>query len=356
MRESMLERERRLRNLAGSVANEALTAQPASQSVLMAGAVEISNEADRVARSRKKKAAPMSPVLVLPSNATENEIRDVRRSQSVRTGSNVYLPFWPAIAQIIPSSFLRCALFASSKQVQSQNDLVLAGEKGIVVTDKKITSRNDITITLSGYELCQFDRQVYSACLSYYRDEPLAPHPSSEKIKTTFYALATRLGSGYTSTTHRAIRASLLRLSFAQLRMRYDEVNYELPKLLAVSFEDKLKAKGSDIIWFQVTESVAELFGPGKWTAVDSVVSDYDGLKGWLANFYASHSEARWLDIENLRELSGYKSKMSHFRVSLISALEQLKSDSTPICSKIAKFDISTDGASIKVTRSAWTS
>ena len=34
--------------------------------------------------------------------------------------------------------------------------------------------------------------------------------------------------------------------------------------------------------------------------------SDYDGLRGWLVNFYASHDKACWISLEMLYKLSGH--------------------------------------------------
>jgi hypothetical protein len=80
-----------------------------------------------------------------------------------------------------------------------------------------------------------------------------------------------------------------------------------VPKLLSVSFEDgdtgnlaTSDMRGSDMIFLRVTESVAELFGPGCWSAIDKKAVDYDGLRGWVANFYATHSVSQWLSIKSL--------------------------------------------------------
>ncbi|WP_079436794.1 hypothetical protein [Zoogloea sp. LCSB751] len=80
---------------------------------------------------------------------------------------------------------------------------------------------------------------------------------------------------------------------------------------------------------------MAELLEVGCWTTVDKVAVDYDGLRGWLANFYASRGKLNWLPVETLYRLSGYESKLSNFRDSLSNALDKLMKSSTPLCSRI---------------------
>jgi hypothetical protein len=210
---------------------------------------------------------------------------------------------------------------------------------------------------LSGYELCQFDRIVYATCLDYYRQVPLCPEEGTRHLGTTFYEFARRMGNEYSVKAHRAIRASLLRLSFAQMRIRYNRLNIEIPKLLSVTFEDGEPSedfKGSDVLLLRVTTSVAELFGPGSWTAVENEAVGYDGLKGWLASFYAGHAGPQWLPILTLYGLSGYESHMRNFRASLVRALEKLRAPRTPTCCHVAKYLFSKDGKRIYVVRSEW--
>ncbi len=165
------------------------------------------------------------------------------------------------------------------------------------------------------------------------------------------------MGNEYSVKAHRAIRASLLRLSFAQMRLRYNRMNIEVPKLLSVTFEDGESGadfKGSDALLLRVTTSVAELFGPGAWTAVDNKSVRYDGLRGWVASFYAGHARPMWLPIERLYQLSGYESHMRNFKASLVRALEKLMDPRTPGCTRVARYDLSGDGTKIRVVRAEW--
>ncbi len=353
-RKTNAERIAALRELAERTATAALTAEPGYQMTVLDASEKLGEIADSLTR---KTAAEQPPVLVLPDNATNPELRTARTKQAARRGREVYLPSWSSVAQALPDAFLRTALFSSSSSIQKQNDQVHAGDRTLLVADQEIASFPDIRLMFSGHRLCQFDRQVYATCLEYYRELPLAPEDCTRHIQTTFHAFASRMGSTHNAKTYLAIRASLLRLSFAQLRLRYERLNIEVPKLLSVSFEDGASTgdmHGSDMLLLRVTEPVAELFGVASWTAVDKVAVDYDGLRGWLANFYASHGKAKWLPVETLYRLSGYESKLSNFRESLVKALDKLKEDSTPLCSRIAKYHFTKDKASLYVVREEW--
>lgn len=344
-----------LRELADQTANAALTAAPGYQLTVMHAAEKLGNIANNMAR---KQDAEQPAVLVLPDNATNQELSAARTRQSAKRGREVYLPSWSSVAQALPDTFLRTALFTSSTFVQRQNDLVLAGDSSLLVADDEIASFKDIRLLFSGYRLCQYDRQVYATCLEYYREHPLAPEDSTRHICTTFHAFADRMGSTHNAKTYLGIRASLRRLSVAQMRLRHKRLDIEVPKLLSVSFDDGSAAggemQGSDKLLLRVTEPIAELFGVACWTAVNKTAVDYDGLRGWLANFYATHSKAKWIPVETLYRLSGYESRMTNFRDGLTKALDKLMEPNTPSCSRVAKYNFSKDKTTLYVVREEW--
>lgn len=345
-----------LRDLANRTATAALTAAPDRQTAVLDAAEQIGRFADNL--ERRAKSTNTEPAIAeLPSNATAGEVQNSRRRQAIRRGSEVYLPSWSAMAQALPNAFLRSALFSAGRSVQADNTNVLSGDSTLLVVEKEIASLRNMTLTFSGYELCQLDRLAYATCLDYYREAPLCPEESLHHVRTTFYEFVRRMGNEYSVKAHRAVRASLLRLSFAQMRLRYNRMNIEVPKLLSLTFEDGGLGedfKGSDALLLRVTTSVAELFGPGTWTAVDKAAVRYDGLKGWLASFYAGHAGPMWLPIERLYLLSGYTSHMRNFRASLVRALEKLMDPRTPACSRVALYEFSEDGTKIRVVRSEW--
>ena len=345
-----------LRALAGRAAAAALTTAPGHASAVLDAAEKLNTFADTLER-KDRLSAVVPAVITLPVNATAEELRTARRRQSTKRGTEVYLPSWSAMAQGLPNAFFRSALFSAGRSVQAGNDLVLEGDQTRLVANKEIATFQNTTLSFSGYELCQFDRQVYSACLDYYRETPLVPEACPRNVRTTFYAFAKKMGSEYSTTLHKALKASLLRLSFAQMRMRVNRFNLEVPKLLSLSFEDGVTAgdySGSDMLLLRVTESVAELFGPGAWTAVESAAVDYDGLKGWLASFYASHSGSQWLPVETLYRLTGYGASLRDFKKRLKSALDKLKHESTPECSRVAEWHLTQDETRVLVIRAAW--
>ncbi|WP_430226918.1 plasmid replication initiator TrfA [Paraburkholderia tropica] len=345
-----------LRALASLTAEAALTAAPERQITVLNAAKRLDDIADGMER-RQWKVLEQQAIAALPLNATADEIRLSRRRQATRVGSDVYLPGWSATARALPNAFLRSALFAAGRHVQKDNANLLAGGSTSLLAGERLGTFKDMALAFSGYGLCQFDRLVYSTCLDYYRAIPLCAEECLRYERTTFYEFACRMGNKYSVKAHRAIMASLLRLSFAQMRFRHKGMDIDVPELLSVKFEGGESAgkfRGSDVLLLRVTTSVAELFGLGAWTAVDNEAVRYDGLRGWLANFYAGHAHPMPLPVELLHQLCGYGSNKSNFRASLVRALEKLKDPTTPACSRVASYDFSTDGTKIYVVRSAW--
>lgn len=307
-------------------------------------------EVDRI----KCSIARTPAVAELPVNATVDEIRHKRRTQATRVGKDVYLPIWKERMYVMPSWLLRSALFSVARDVQK----MWANEDTapVLVIDERIGTTNDISMTLSGYALCQFDRLVYSTCLNFYRETPLARDHTDPFIETSFYLFAGEMGRQYGKNPHKAIKASLTRLSMAQIRLRGRRINLELPKLLSVTFEDsgiKGDYKGADRIFFQIPSSVSELFGYGAWTAVDPDIARFDDLKGWVGCFYASHSIERSLAITQLYEMSGYKSESGNFKSGIKSALGKLQKTVKPL---VESYKWSEDKSEITVKRTGWKS
>ncbi|MGN5538868.1 plasmid replication initiator TrfA [Alcaligenes sp. Lyrl_28] len=356
-------RTQKLRVLADATAKAAMDAAPLAREKLL----EASNTLSSLARSSERHIKGNDdPVKTLPSNATKAEVALSRRRQATRHGADTYLPSLSDFVQVMPHELLRCSLFSSNRTVQAKNEQVLTGDTSLLVANKKIASFNNVTVELSGYELCQFDRVVYATCLDYYRERPLSREVESRYVETNFYEFSQRMGRSYSTILHRSIRASLLRLSFAQLRIRRERLNLEVPKLLSASFEDSEQGAGSllrvgrpmgsDRLWLRVGESVAELFGPGAWTGFDQKMAHYTGLQGWLASFYATHQAPLWLEVKKLYDLSGYESRFSNFRKGLCEALDKLKAPGTPRSCQIAEYRFTADGMKVEVHKVDWKS
>jgi hypothetical protein len=150
----------KLRALASLTAEAALTAAPDRQMTVFDAAEQLVRVADGLER-RGRKEFTEPPIAELPSNATTEEVRNARRRQATRRGTEVYLPSWSAMAQALPNTFLRSALFSSGRNIQAENAKVLSGDQTLLVAGKEIAWFQNLTLTFSGYELCQFDRHVY---------------------------------------------------------------------------------------------------------------------------------------------------------------------------------------------------
>ncbi|WP_423707871.1 hypothetical protein [Undibacterium sp. WLX3042] len=344
-----------LKNIKGSVNTSYIYGTPLSQDRLesLILLVEENIESEKRKKDKNKKPA----ILNLPKNATRNEVNNARITQAVKQGSAVYLPLWSEGCRGIPSSFLRSALFSTEDGVQQRKDSSGVREINKSCTEVKLASLGNISIVLTGAHLCQKDRQVFSTCLDYYRERPLAAVGSNDFVRTTFYEFCKRTGVSYGVNPHKSILASLLRLQCVRLSVRHDHWNFS-GSMLEVKFGDNdEERKGSDELCIQVSENIAELFGVGAWTAVDMKTASYRGLLGWTANFYASHSDRNYeYSFDYLQELAGYTGTKHNFKQGICSALDKLKNDTVAEKARIYSYEYSEDNKKIRVHKKDKTS
>lgn len=345
----MLAKQQELVFQAESVAASALSAPEGHvQSGTIAGAETLA----RLARYEERKAlqARSEPILDLADNASPREVREARLKRAVRRGRDVYLPTWRDLTVGLPNVWLRSALFSASKL-----------DRGWF-SEEPLLTQGDVSITYTGHALCQYDQLVYATCLDFYRnDRPLSPGGAHDPwVSTSYYLFAQAMGRAYGANVHQALRDSLLRLSSANLRIRVSRLDMPIPRLLEVAFEDGVSAqdlKGSDAIAFRIHESVAHLFGPDSWSAIDKEALGYQGLQAWLAAYYGSHSVPRWVPISTLKELSGLTCTMSDFRRQLGRALDKLMGADIPEGVRVAAYlpeKLTKDTRAIKVCLSCW--
>lgn len=340
----------KLREISRITGIEAFSPSPDQKKKLL----NVTNDLLEQINSIEHSIARTPAVAELPVDATVDEIRRKRRTQATRVGKDVYLPIWKELMYVMPSWLLRSALFSAARDVQKM--WANQDTAPVSVVEERIGTTKDVSMMLSGYALCQFDRLVYSTCLNFYRERPLARDHTDSFVETSFYLFAGEMGGQYGKNPHKAIRASLTRLSMAQIRLRSRRINLDLPKLLSVTFEDsgiKGDYKGSDRILLQIPSSVSELFGYGAWTAVDQDIARFDDLKGWVGCFYASHSIEHPLPVAQLYQMSGYKSEPGNFKSGITSALGKLQKTVKPL---VDSYRWSEDKSEITVKGTGWKS
>lgn len=305
---------------------------------------------ESLARSQWRRLnADDQAVLVLPDNASQAEMREARTRRAVRRGVDVFLPAWPESKVGLPNVFLRSALFAAATVTDQP------------LMNAEIASRGDASLTLTGHALGDYDRRVFAACLSFYReDRPLCGGEEPRWVKVTFWQLAKCLGGTYGPNVHKAIRDSLIRLNAAHLRIRVKGVDIPMPRLIDVVFDDGYRGqhtpdhllRGSGVISFRVLESMANLFGPDDWTAVSrAALHGLSGLPSWLANFYSSHKEPYAVKIADLFDWSGVVCDLREFRRRLKRALQRLQDEDVPIEVRVASFEFTEEHVIVRLLR-----
>ncbi|KVP75562.1 hypothetical protein WJ96_07590 [Burkholderia ubonensis] len=330
-----------------AVARAALDAAGSQQEALEAGSRTLALAARRAAARAK---AEEHPILELELTATPAAVNAARTRRAVRRGRDVYLPCWSDYAVGLPNALLRSRLWT-------------AGEGGDAWMEgaEIATLGQDTRILYTGRQLTQYDRRVFAACLDHYKeDRPLSDGCSSAWVCVTFYQFAQSMGLAYTLNTHKALRASLVRLEAAALRVGTGNLELPVPRLLEVAFDDGYHArpdkelKGSDQIAFRVLEQFAALYGPATWTAVPKPALELRGIRAWLAGFYATHRTPRELPFSKLQTLSGMTCKVSDFRACVLRALDELSSSDTEGDIRVARYQVSEDRKSITVVLARW--
>ena len=307
---------------------------------------------DAVARrvAHRKAAATAAPVLELAPNASASEVRVARQRRAVRRGKDVYLPSWKDATVALPNALLRSALFSASSSSRA------------ALFEAPIAAQGDVVLTLTGHQLCDYDRRVFAACLNHYRDDrPLSPEDASQVwVTLSFYQFAQDLGNTYGAKVHKAIRDSLVRLSAAHLRVRMNRRDIPLPRLIDVAFDDgfagrepdECMLRGSDRVAFRIFESMANLFGPADWSAVPQpALTDYAGLAAWLASFYSTHAKPYPLKVADLYSYTGVTCELREFRRMLKTALGKLQREEANPDLRVAKFQLTKDELTVHLAR-----
>ena len=300
----------------------------------------------------RKEVEAAAPVLELAPNATPKEMSVARQRRAVRRGKDVFLPSWKDATVALPNALLRSALFSASSTNRE------------ALFEAPIAAQGDVVLTLTGHQLCDYDRRVFAACLNHYRDDrPLSPDEASPAwVTLSFYQFAQDLDTSYGAKVHKAIRDSLIRLSAAHLRVRMHRRDIPLPRLIDVAFDDGYAGqeptdcmlRGSDRVAFRIFESMANLFGPADWSAVPQpALNEYAGLASWLASFYSTHAKPYPLKVANLYELSGVTCELREFRRMLKTALEKLQRDDANPYLRVARFVLTKDELTVHLAR--WT-
>lgn len=314
---------------------------------------------------QRRATRKVQPILDLPLTATQTEMRRARRTRAVRRGKDVYLPSWQELCTAMPNALLRSALW-SVKATRYEQDgatgkdaLVQGPGDGV-----SVSVQGDATLINRGPTLGAYDRRVFAACLDYYRDDrPLNGGEDATWIEESFFKFIEGLGSKYHPDGHRALRASLERLSAMSLHVRVKGLEVQLPRILEVSFADgdarNEAPQSSDRIYFRVLAPFAQLYGHASWTAVPHAALEAGkGMRSWVATYYSTHSKPFETKLTDLHKLSGSAATFTKFKGQLRDALDELKASDVPLEARIERYETDAmafmDSKTITVHMAAW--
>lgn len=320
--------------------------------LLLQGAKNLEIAADRIDNPRKSEEA----ILKFDIYTHEDVVKKARLLQAVSVGEKVCLPFCTPLERILPLCFARSSLFPATEREELVKNIVPAEvtegqnletvdrdvkEGSIYKIEVSSSKEKQITLTLEGGRLYSYDRAIFAACLSKYRDQPLSSGPGSPWIELSFGALANLCGTTRGSSSYAAMKASLNRLANTKLTIGQSlgKSRITLNPMMEVKFkfDDQSRPKK---IQFRIGQEVAELFGRQSWWRFPHEVLKMQDLVGWLASFFASHKNPRELPLSYLYRLSGLRCKESDFKTLLTNALEKLKSPKVPSQARVVRYDM----------------
>lgn len=270
-------------------------------------------------------------VYTLDTLATEKEVFDAQSKQAVRVGSRVYLPRWRDNHVALPACFIRSSLFPGT------DNPAMPGDRwaGRIVHAKK--DKTPLVMCYEGEFLRSFDRRVFAACVLLYRDEPLSS-AEGKWISASFHKLAQSVGTTAGSGTNSRVKESLERLSSAGLTVRTGSVYCRLNPIVKFEAMDAASRK----IRIRLTEDLAKLYGVEDWRSIPISTVAMNGLTGWLASFYSSHTKSAWIPISFLHEMSRLNSRPNDFERLLRRSLTELQGEDIPIEARVKAFPITT--------------
>lgn len=317
-------------HLATAVFDAAYGGMPNKQQLIAAGEV-LEHQA-----KRERVAAEKTSVLVVPSEATADQVLALRRLQAIQHGDKYYLPLWAETLFAMPNLLTRGKLFGATALMDDDY------KRNAVVAEYE-----DVRLTYTGQSLNQYALRVYAAAIDLVRDIPMGSDVRRipGKRVSFYHFIEQHLGLTYSDNTHRLVRDCLLRLNEGSLRLHRGSDNISMPRLLTVNFfEPELTAAdgvravpdydtramsalyGRDIIEISVPEQLAVLFRARAFTRLaKEALADRSELSSWLIWFFAGHSEAKWLPISYLHAQSGSTATPENFADMLKRELDKLQ-------------------------------
>ena len=232
--------------------------------------------------------------------------RQKRQPQKPKSADIIQLPLWPEPARGVPNSALRGALFAA-----------IQGKDRCALKRELLATQQGIQIRFTGWQLDQFDLDVFEQALHLAR-----LHPLGNRCEFTAHSFLKALGRTTGKPNHEALKASFSRLSGGGVEITHD--GFTFGGSLLKFYRDEITERYVVII----DPDIIKLYAAG-WTAIEWQQRQQlrrKPLALWLHGFLASHAEPFPLSVEYLRKISGSRNpQLASFRRQLMKALEVLK-------------------------------
>lgn len=219
----------------------------------------------------------------------------------------VQLPLWPAPTRGTPNSFLRGALFAA-----------IQGKERRALKAEVLAAQGDIEIRFTGWQLDQFDLDVWEQAIQL-----AAKHPLGNVCLFKIKAFLRELGRHDGKTDREGLLDAVRRLAACCVEVKHGSHTYG-GSMLEFWHDDE-----TDTYKLQQNPRIMSLYNAG-WTAIDweqRAKLRRKPLALWLHGWLSSNAENYPTRVETIRQLCGSRtSQLKRFRQNLKAALSDLQS------------------------------
>lgn len=210
-------------------------------------------------------------------------------------------------SRITPNAFLRSSLFG----------IVKTGGR-VRLENFKVHSMSQYEIFYTGEQLDQNDLNLFDALVF------MSKMDSTEvTLESSLYNICNFMGIYKSKSGRDAIKDSIIRLTKANIEIRYQKMFY-YGSILNDFYVDKKTGK----LFITFNKKILSIFATNDYTIRNIEIKRELGknqLASWLFNFYETHQNPMPFKIEFLKNLCGSGSEMKIFKFRLVESLNLIK-------------------------------
>ena len=221
----------------------------------------------------------------------------------------ITLPVWPETKRATPNSFLRSALFSTTKSATNDDRAYLHR----VV----IASQQGIEIKFTGKQLNQDDLTLWETLVHLAKIQPL-----EDVCEFTAYSILNTMGLTDGGANIKKLHDGIIRLTACAVEISLEGNKVYFSSLIASGVRNEVTGHYT----IQLSKQLIKLYKQNTWLDWEQRAKlRRKPLAQFLHGYYGSHKNPYPVKVETLHKLSGSKSKkLFEFKQRLIKALDDL--------------------------------